>query len=88
MQFKHFYAFTALALVCLLASCRSAIDFDNLDPTTEVETGITLPVGSIHMTVGDIMGEGLVDAESGFKSSLSTIYNSSSVSKEETKKEE
>ena len=51
----------------------------------ETVSGIIMAGATV---IAYIMGEGLVDAESGFKSSLSTIYNSSSVSKEEKKKEE
>ena len=51
----------------------------------ETVSGIIMAGATV---IAYIMGEGPVDAESGFNSSLSTIYNSSSVSKEEKKKEE
>ena len=50
----------------------------------ETVSGIIMAGATV---IAYIMGEGLVDAESGFKSTLSTIYNSSSVSKEEKTKE-
>ena len=46
------YLVLALSSVILLG-CRSKIDLDNIDTTSEVEMGVALPVGSISAKVGD-----------------------------------
>ena len=58
MQFKHFYAIFAVVLGCGLASCHSDIDLGNIDPKAEVNMGLALPVGTINVTIGDILGAG------------------------------
>lgn len=60
MNFKHSYAFIALAVGCMLMSCHSDIDLDNIDPKAEVEMGLALPVGSLHATIGDFLGNGQI----------------------------
>lgn len=46
-----------LALGCALAGCRSDIDLANIDKTTEVDAGIALPVGTLRMTLKDMVGD-------------------------------
>ena len=48
------YLVLALSSVILLG-CRSKIDLDNIDTTSEVEMGVALPVGSISAKVGDFI---------------------------------
>ena len=40
----------------VLVGCKSKIDLDNIDTTSEVEMGLALPVGSIKASVGDFIG--------------------------------
>lgn len=45
------------ALVSLLiAGCKTDIDMRNFDGKTQLELGIAMPVGSMRMTLGDILG--------------------------------
>ena len=46
-----------LALGCVLMGCRSKLDLGNMDTKTQVQMGMALPVGSIHMSLKDILGE-------------------------------
>ena len=46
-----------LALGCVLMGCRSKLDLGNMDTQTQVQMGMALPVGSIHMSLKDILGE-------------------------------
>ena len=59
MQFKHLYAIMALVSCVLLTSCHSEIDLTNIDTTAEVEMGLALPVGQLHLTLGDFFGNGM-----------------------------
>lgn len=56
MNIKHLNAFIALAVGLLSVGCHSKIDLDNIDPQTEVEMGLALPVGTITLTVSDFVG--------------------------------
>ena len=56
MYFKHLQTIIALTAGVLLAGCRSDIDLKNIDPKAEVEMGMALPVGSLHLTMGDFLG--------------------------------
>ena len=60
MSFKPLHALFAITAGCLLLSCHSKVDFENLDTTSEVEMGVALPVGSLHATMGDFLGAGQV----------------------------
>ncbi|MBQ2067358.1 MAG: hypothetical protein II457_00340 [Paludibacteraceae bacterium] len=60
MYFKHLQAMMALAVAVLLAGCRSDIDLKNIDKKAEVEVGMALPIGTIHATMGDFLGNGKV----------------------------
>ena len=60
MSFKPLHALFALTAGCLLMSCHSKVDFDNLDTSSEIEMGMALPVGSMHATLGDFLGNGQV----------------------------
>lgn len=44
----------------VLASCHSDVDLKNIDTQTELELGIALPIGSLHATMGDFLGNGKV----------------------------
>ena len=59
MSFKHLHAIIAIVAGCMLASCHSDIDLNNIDTKSEVEMGLALPVGSIHATIGDFFGKGM-----------------------------
>ena len=61
MKFKHLHAIMAIIAGCMLASCHSDIDLDNIDPKAEVEMGLVLPIGNLHVKVGDFIGEGKID---------------------------
>lgn len=39
----------------LMTSCRSKIDMDNVDTTTELDLGLAVPVGYLHITMGDLI---------------------------------
>lgn len=61
MSFKHLRAFIAIMAGCVLASCHSEIDLQNIDKTAELEMGLALPIGSIHATMGDFLGANQVE---------------------------
>ena len=46
-----------LAIGCALMSCRSKIDFGNIDTKTEIDMGLALPIGSVHITLKEMIGE-------------------------------
>ena len=56
MYFKHLQTIIALTAGVLLTGCRSDIDLKNIDPKAEVELGMALPVGNLHVTMGDFLG--------------------------------
>ena len=45
----------------LLVGCRSKIDLENIDTTSEIEMGVALPIGSVRATIGDFLGSGAGD---------------------------
>lgn len=45
-----------IAVGCLLMSCRSKIELDNVDTTAEVNLGLALPIGSVQATLKDFLG--------------------------------
>ncbi|MGN0236097.1 MAG: hypothetical protein ACI4BD_07315 [Paludibacteraceae bacterium] len=45
-----------LAVVFGMAGCRADADLSNIDTTAELEMGLALPVGSIDVTMGDLLG--------------------------------
>ena len=45
-----------LAAGCIFAGCHSKLDLDNIDPSAEVNMGLTLPVGSLRLTINDLVG--------------------------------
>lgn len=45
----------------LLASCRADVDLKNIDTTAELELGMALPIGSMSVTLGDILGTGTIE---------------------------
>lgn len=49
------YLFVCI-LGCLLSSCRSDINLNNIDNTAELEFGIALPIGSMKANIGDFIG--------------------------------
>lgn len=50
-------ALTAICIGLLCFGCKSDIDLNNIDSTSELEVGIALPIGSMHATVGDFIGD-------------------------------
>lgn len=51
----------ALAMASfVLASCHSDVDLKNIDTQAELELGIALPIGSLHVTMGDFFGDGKI----------------------------
>ena len=61
MQLKHSCAIFAVVIGCLLSSCHSDINLDNIDPQAEVEMGLALPIGNLHHKIGDFIGDGKID---------------------------
>ena len=59
MSFKHLHAFIAIMAGCMLASCHSEIDLQNIDKKAEIEMGLALPIGSVHATIRDFFGSGV-----------------------------
>ena len=49
MRFRHFFALMAILAVGVMTSCRSKMDLDNIDAKAQVEMGLALPVGSVHV---------------------------------------
>ena len=45
-----------IAAGCIFAGCHSKLDLDNVDPSAEVKMGLTLPVGSLRLTINDLVG--------------------------------
>lgn len=52
-KLRIFFAFALAG--CVMAGCRSQIDFDNIDGQAEVGVGVVLPVGSISFTIKDLL---------------------------------
>lgn len=46
-----------IAVGCLLMGCRSKIDIANVDTASEVNLSLALPVGSVHATLKDFLGD-------------------------------
>lgn len=61
MKCKHLYALIAITAGCMLSGCHSDVDLGNIDKKAEVEMGLVLPIGNIHMKIGDFIGDGKVD---------------------------
>lgn len=55
-QIKLLFALFAMVSVGALTSCRSKMDLENIDAKAEVELGLALPVGSLHVTIADLIG--------------------------------
>ncbi|MBR1878102.1 MAG: hypothetical protein IJ814_03735 [Paludibacteraceae bacterium] len=56
MKFNHLHALSIIAVAgCLMAGCRSDIDFNNIDTKSDVSMGLVLPVGSINATLSDFL---------------------------------
>lgn len=43
-----------------MTGCHSDIDLQNIDSSAELEMGVALPIGSMHATIGDFLGDGQV----------------------------
>jgi len=56
MKLKHSYAILAVVFGCLLTSCHSDLDLNNVDPKAQINMGLALPVGALNVTMGDILG--------------------------------
>ena len=55
MIYKHLRAVIAIFTGCLLMSCHSDLQLDNLDPTMEAQIKMALPLGTIHAKVSDFL---------------------------------
>lgn len=61
MKIKHVHLFAAVLVAgAMLTSCHSDIDLNDIDTTAELEMGLVVPIGSMHATVGDFLGNGQV----------------------------
>ena len=49
--------FFFVALVCALTACHSDLDLGNVDTKADVNLGLALPVGSLSMTLSDMLGD-------------------------------
>lgn len=56
MKFKHLLALITILAVGMLSGCKSEIDLKNIDTTAEVGLGLALPIGNVHMTIFDMVG--------------------------------
>lgn len=45
-----------VALPLLLLGCRADVDMNNIDTTSEVELGLALPIGSMSVSLADVLG--------------------------------
>lgn len=61
MKCKQLIALIAITAGCLLSSCHSDIDLGNIDKQAEVEMGLALPIGNLHLKIGDFIGDGKID---------------------------
>lgn len=56
---NKFRIFFALALAgCVMLSCKSKVDLDNIDKHAEVQVGMAIPVATMSATMGDFFGDG------------------------------
>lgn len=55
MIYKHLRTVIAIFAGCLLMSCHSDLQLDNLDPTMEAQIKMALPLGTIHAKVSDFL---------------------------------
>ena len=55
MIYKQLRAVIAIFAGCLLISCHSELQLDNLDPTMEAQIKMALPLGTIHAKVSDFI---------------------------------
>lgn len=54
MKINLLHAFGVLSIAgCLLVSCHADVDLRNVDTTSEVSMGLSLPVGSFKMSISD-----------------------------------
>lgn len=58
MHFKHLSAILAIGFGCLLSSCHSDIDLQNVDTSMETRLKLALPIGSFKAKVSDFLGSG------------------------------
>lgn len=61
MKCKQLIALIAITAGCMLAGCHSDIDLGNIDKKAEVEMGLALPIGNLHLKIGDFIGDGKID---------------------------
>ncbi|MDY5076333.1 MAG: hypothetical protein SPE88_06070, partial [Paludibacteraceae bacterium] len=45
-----------LALLLSFSGCRVDADMSNLDTKTELDFGVAMPVGTLSVTLGDLLG--------------------------------
>ena len=61
MKCKQLIALIAITAGCMLASCHSDVDLGNIDKKAEVEMGLALPIGNLHLKIGDFIGDGKIE---------------------------
>lgn len=47
---------TVLGLLVVLTGCRADVDLEHIDTTAELDFGIAVPVGTMGITLGDMLG--------------------------------
>lgn len=55
--------FIAILISCigLLNACKSDVDLSNIDMSSQINLGIALPIGSMSATIGDFLGDSLIE---------------------------
>ena len=48
----------AIGLGWMMQSCEADVDLNNVDTSIEVDANIATPIGSMHATLGDFVGNG------------------------------
>ena len=55
----HLFLTTCIVgLGLLMHSCDAGVDLNNIDTTLEVKANVATPIGSLHATLGDFIGDG------------------------------
>lgn len=58
MHFKYLPAIISFATLVFFTGCHSDVDLENIDKRAEMELGLALPLGALHATIGDFLGNG------------------------------
>lgn len=60
MYKKFLHACFAVLFIGLFVGCHSKIDLENINKQAEAELGVAMPVGTLHVSIGDFLGTGTV----------------------------